>query len=363
MIQVSDGFLKCCREGGTRISYIDTVDDDLNVGTRLPVDAGVVNAGMNDAIERSFSATVYSATDDFIPRNEESIIHVLGNQAQVWSGWMVDGEPEVVSLGVFVLNGVNVRQEGDSFEIAISGLDRASRVQRASYSPVALGDSFTVVAAIKKLVRVMYPNVEFEMPDDDGSALGNLLFQSNTDLWAEAQNIASTAGMRLSFDNLGRCVMQGPHRDKLAAREIKFFDEYPVSAISRGLDTDSFYNGVIVYGSHTNGSGVVGDAWIEDPQNPYRAAGKIGSRPKVIDSPLVTTQAQANNMARLELEKLVTIADHVTLSVIPNPALTMGDPFMANHEASGTEQSFYLTGYAIPLAASEDMTVTGGRML
>lgn len=363
MIPVSEGFMRCCREGGTRVSRVYTVDRDLTRRYQLPVAEGTLRVSGTDAVRRSLDCVVTSDDDDLVPRDEDSIVSVIGTEVLLESGWMVDGEPEVVPCGVFQLKSAEVQRGPGSLNISLGGLDRSCIVQRESPRPIATSPGATVAQVVRALVRAQYPDCEFDIDDAGEIRLSNLLFQAKSDLWSEAVKVAESAGLMIYFDSVGRCAMSSMYRDMNDVADMRYVDDIPVMGITRTVDTDNFYNGVVVFGTHSSNATIVGQAWIDDPRSPYRRNGKMGERPKIIESEKVSSILAANNMAKAELRKMVAFADSVEIEAVPNPSADVGDKFTSDDETSGTSGGYFTLGYEIDLSPTGLMSVHGGRVM
>lgn len=362
MIPVSEGFLRCLVEGGQRVSRLTTVDEDLNKGIRLMVSSGTMQMNGNDSIRRSLDCIAWSDEADIIPRSEDSIVHILGNQVFLESGWMVNGAPELVPCGVFVLRDIQVSRGANFVEVSINGLDRACKVQRETSRPVAIRPSSPLPVAVEDLVTSQYPEAKFNFPDE-GTVFPPLLYETRADIWSEAIELVRSAGLTLFFDTIGQCSISGPFMDLNSTYDMDYFTTFPVSEPKRGLSADNLYNGVVVLGTNSGGATVSGSAYITDPRSEYRIDGPMGRVPKIIESEKVTTPVQANTMARAELRKMVALAEQLEMDVVCNPALDYGSIVRAEDPDSGIAGNWYILSYGMPLASTDPMHVIGGKVL
>lgn len=362
MIPVSEGFIRCLREGGQRVSRLTAVDEDLNRIVRFRVESGSMQMNGDDAVRRSMDAIAWSDEFDMIPRSDESIVHILGNQMLLESGWMVDGQAELVPCGVYMLRDIKVSRGAKAVQVSVNGMDRSVKVQRESSRPVSIRSNSQLPDAIEALVTSQYPNARFNMPDE-GTMIPSLLFEARTDIWEEARNLVKAAGMRLYFDTIGQCSISSPFMSLDSTFVLDYLNDLPIDELSRSISADDLYNGVVVFGTHSGGATVTGSAYITDPKSDYRVDGKMGKVPKIIESEKVTTPTQARNVAHAELREMVALADQLEFQAVPNAALDYGDVIRCEDPDTGITGQWYVLGYDLPLASGEMSRITAGKVL
>jgi hypothetical protein len=106
-----------------------------------------------------------------------------------------------------------------------------------------------------------------------------------------------------------------------------------VRDVSRDIDDSSLYNGVVVVGEplDTAADPFRAELWdtrpnspvYYDPNNP--GASLIGPRPKKIVSNLITSYQQAEQLAAVELAKVLAFPDRISVDVAAQPKIEKDD--------------------------------------
>ena len=327
---------------------------------------GNVKVDATNAIRRSGQLTVVDPTGTLTPATAGDILSPLaGNEAYIYRGITYpSGATELVLLGVIGLSDTTVTDEGAGLTIALSGYDRARRVQRAKLTDTyAISAGTNVVTAIQALVSSRVPGLTYAMVPTAYTTPG-VIYQTGDDPWQRATELAASIGYELFFDNAGTCVCQ-PVPDPTTAAPVWTYSEgmhATIVKLARQFKDDDTYNDVIVTGEGT-GVGVPVRAQVQDtnPASPTYVNGPYGDVVSVISSSLVTTTAQALAMAQATLTRSVGVAESLTFDAIVNPAHDVNDVITVNRARSWVASDYVIDALTIPLRADAALTAVARR--
>ena len=271
---------------------------------------------------------------------------------------------EEVPLGVFVMTEVNLEDAGQGSTMQIIGVDRSIRVQKAQWvDPYQIAASANLGSAISLVLSDRWSEVETDFQDTTqvvpGSVLG--LQSGGRDPWADVLKLAQAGGFDLFFDNEGIAVLSAvPDPSEQTPVEVYVEgDEAMVLTVNRRLSTDQTFNGVVVTGEGTNiRPPVRAVAFDEDPASPTYRFGAFGERPTFISSPVVTTAAEAAQVAVSELAKLKGAEENVDWTQITDPSLDAGDVIEVQNTGTRLSRVMVLDKVIVPLTADQAMQAT-----
>lgn len=300
--------------------------------------------------------------DSLVPADAWDVLAPLGNELRLWRGIeFEDGSQELVPLGVFGINDVEVQEDGNGLVINIVGTDRSLKVARASWtSAVRIAEGTNVADAIASILTDRYDDVETSFASTTSST-GNVVLgtESQNSPWADAQRLAEAAGMDLFFDGSGVAVLQ-PVRDYENATPDAVYrenDEAMIVALRRRFSNEETYNGVIVVAENTTNDSVIRvETWDDDPTSPTYRYGTLGQIPFFYFSPLITTTEQATAAGIARLSKIKGVVEIVDWIQIADPSLDVADVIAVYNTNSKLERLMVLDKLTIPLDPSQPMT-------
>jgi hypothetical protein len=365
MRPVSDEFLSTLSTSHKMAVEVRVVQtDDVLDGV---VD-GTVTLDGTAAIRGSIDLTIVDdGSLDLIPTTPNDLLAPYGNELQVSRGVeYADGSKEMVSLGIFRIETVEVNDQGSSTEIRLSGLDRAASVTDAKFDrPGQVAYETAISTAIEDIVTEGYPEAEFlfgEVP----YTLPRVAWEEGADRWEFVQRLATMSGGELFFNGDGVLVL----------REVPKPEDGPVAAIAEGQNgvllsasrrwtRENAYNRIIVTGeSMNNGPPYRGEAYDDDDASPTYYGGTFGKVIHFERSDIVGSAAQAEAAAIGLLAKQRGTFSELSLGAVVLPHLEPGDVVSVTRDRLEIEESHVLDQLTIPLTVSAEMSAnTRGVMI
>lgn len=309
-----------------------------------------------------------------------------------------DSEDELVPLGLFVVtdtemgecggnssstnssgnsnagNGVNGEggtSTGGGRAVTLTAVDLSYEVARHTYTDVyyaQAGDNYVDVMA--ELVQTVLPGVAMNLSTTPHQIEETLVFgsQQGNDRWGDVQGLAGAVGFEAFFDSYGAfTVREVP--DVTAVLPVWIFSDGTdgtnqcVSEFDHAMTSQTTYNYVIVEGETTDDTPPIQSiAFNNDPTSPLYYLGKFGTIPTIFTSPMIFSQAQADQVSAAYLRAVDGAGDTVTLSCVPMAALEPGDVFTAIRPSSGISGNFKFNQGSISMGPAGAMTVVGYRL-
>ena len=339
-IQVLDGLT------GAILRTIDT----LQSGT-VTVDASAaVRARCELEIADDGTLVPLLATDDLAP---------FGNEIRIARGiTYADESSENVSLGVFRLKQVEPSESAEGITIRISGQDRWSRFVDARFEQpysIAAGTNFRT--AILDLAQEAWPDVPYSIAATDLTT-PLITKVEGDDRGATLQDMATALGQEIYFDGDGILTMR-PIAQSAQSPDwtISDGDGGVLVSAAKSWNADAVYNRVIASGESLDDSPPVqGVATDDNPLSPTNYFGEFGRRPRFFVSQMITTEAQAEDVAAGILAGALGTSQTVEFGAIVNPAMEPGESVLIQRERLGVNEIHVLDEVQTPLTAEEAMT-------
>lgn len=295
-----------------------------------------------------------------IPADAYGYLTPYGNELRIWRGIeLPDGTVEEVPLGVFVIVNVEIQETGTGATVSVSGADRSLRISRAKWTEPYAIRSTSTETAITNLLSDRWFDVETSF-STTGVTVGKATFgtEANSDPWADALKLAQSAGHDLYFDGNGIAVLE-PTRDYESTSPDEVYlqdDEAMVLGLTRSLNADDTYNGVIATGEGTDLPDVYrGEAWDDDPDSPTYRYGAFGLVPRFYSSSLFASSAQAQAGAEAMLAKGKGLTEQINWTQITDPSLDAGDVVVVVNENAKVNRTLVLDRLTIPLNPIQPM--------
>lgn len=367
MYPVSDTFKETIRKSHvikTKIEIYDMANGTI-LSTAQPI-SGQVTIDNRRSIRRMCSLEFVDKDGTLVPtNNRSSVLLPYNREVKIYRGVVYgDGTEEMIPLGVFIITGVEIADTAQGVRITVTGSDRSLRLIRAKFTnhEFYIDEGTPKETAIENMLRYRYPDIKVLFPaTNQTTALLYPTLDQSSDPWREAQKIAESAGMDLYFDENGTCRMRPIPDPDLGTPVMTYLDneESVLTQLSRSLNTDETYNGVIFTGEGTNLSiGVIGEAWDENPASPtYRYT--YGETPKFMSSPTVLTVGEAEEAAVAELRKVIGASEMITWDQLVNPAHDVYDLVKVTRTPSGVDATLMLDSITIPLEPTATMNAVG----
>jgi hypothetical protein len=328
----------------------------------LNVLEGSITDDPGNAIRRSGDLTLAVDSDGtLIPRARTDILQPLSNEIRVRYGIEVFGQVQWADLGVFGIE-KPVSSDGSDLTLKVNLVDRAASIQAHRWiNPFSIFGGTLVSTAIHSILVRQRPGLTYNLATTAYTVpLTVLGTERDNDPWKDAQDIAASAGMVLSFDPLGVVLLE-PELDPatvVPSWEYVEGDNCTMTSISRSLDSERTYNGVIVVGE---GAFTLppsrAELWDTDPGSPTYYLGPFGKRPYFYTSPLVGSHAQAVAVAASLYPKVSQVSENVELTARANPFVRAGQVVRVKRARAGVDGTYRVDSVKLPLGADE-MTLT-----
>lgn len=313
--------LSLLRGNQQRFVRVESWYDQTLLDDDIPVSAGSeeVDRGSNVPERITLTVPVRANGVDYTPDSVFSPLAANGQMLRMSVGIGVGlGLVEWLQRGWYVIT--DSERKGDVVEVQAAGL--LWKIQEARLAaPLQADTSFTTT--IRSLVEPAL-TVVFDTALADRAVVGTVNFDgdrlealtSTLNSWPATADVTSDGYLYVTT------------ADDAAAVSLALSSGPGGIVISRtGASTrDGVYNAVVVQGTKADGGLVRGVVY--DFDGPKRSGGPFNELPVPLyfDSPLITTQAQANQAAasRLKTLKRKTSATF-DVEMVPHPALQAGD--------------------------------------
>ena len=251
-------------------------------------------------------------------------------------------------------------QSGGGTSIKIHAVDLSRSIKLAQWEqPFFIPTGITYGEAARLMVLDRLPDQkEFSIASTEHVVDDLLVYglDQGSDAWQDIQELAQAVGCEVFFDPAGVFVFQ-PIPDPRYGDPVWEFDEDAnplVTEAERELSDEPVRNYIVVKGESTSSKNpVTAFAFDNDPASPTYVAGRLGKRTARLTFPLITTQEQAQAAADGVLYNSLGLADQVTITAVPMPALEPGDVIkvnVADVKASGT---YLINQVTTPLSPAE----------
>ncbi|MFE9335279.1 DUF5047 domain-containing protein [Streptomyces sp. NPDC007063] len=341
---------------------VDVIFDGVVVAEDIAFTDGAVTVDRGSETRRSLSLTIPNPSD--FPVDPADTYSVYGTRLYVEAGIRyLDGSTERVPLGTFVLTSIGGDRHLGPLTITAPGLETLLR--RSVWEVATSTDGFGSPAGfIETAIMDAIPDASFVDLSTGGSgALATATWDAYSDKWAALADVAKSASCDLYCDANGTFVL-ADIPDPLSPSLVPVWD---VSAGEGGvmvsadasLSVDDVYNRVVVTGENSadDAPPVVGVAEITDPADPLRTDGPLGVITKTYSSNLVTSEAQAIEVAASLLRVYRAPNREVSISAIPNPSLDAGDCIRAVYGHGIASELHIADGFTIPLTVGGDFVI------
>jgi hypothetical protein len=361
MRPVSAAFLAAVASSNQMVTTVDVVQGaTLIASLPTPVDGTVTLDDTAQIRGRVELAVADDGTLGLVPTTPASLLAPYGNELRVRRGVeYASGVRELVSLGVFRIEGVDVDDTPGGLSIRVTGQDYSSKVLDAQFE-----DPFTVAAGTN--VATALDTVLAGAGITAGAATSIVTAQTTPTLVAEeggdrlafAVSLAASIGLRMYFDGDGVIRFTPIVTSGAPAVQLVEGDSGVLVQAGRSWDRTGTHNRWIVTGENTGETAPVrGVATDDNLASPTYYGGPFGRAPTFISSSFLTTNAQALDMANALKALELGTTQRVRFGAYVNPALEPGDIARITRLAAGIDEDHIIESLTIPLIA--DATLTG----
>lgn len=364
MKAVSDEFRVAVGESHTRVSRLVILrGGSAEAGVVYP-SSGSVTADLDASPARQLDAVVPNPDGVLTPTGTGSLL-------APWSAWcraesgvrFADGSVEWVPVGVFRLGRPEEsRRDGT---VRLEGADAIAVLQRPTTAPWVIAGGTDTSEAIARLLSDRVPALQFALPVSGVGSTPPLVLPIGSDPWEQAQRLAAAVGYSLTVNAAGTVVMLPGVADPLAAVALTLGDgdAWDGGTVVLDVEGEEVANVVTVIGTHSSSGEVSASAADDDPTSPTFVGGDFGRRTRTVTSSMVSTVGQAQALANRILADSLAATETVDWSMVPNPALDVGDTVVLVRSGSGLDASkrWLVTRIELPLVAGV-MSVSARRV-
>lgn len=338
----------------TRVSVLDELFNPLSGYVFTGADgyavSGSVNMDLSRSIRRTVSLQLANPDGIWTPAGEDSAFY-WNKHIKVERGVVAGGVEYLAPLGVFLIDSPSVDRRHN---LVITGSDRMDRATRSEFtSPTMYSSGAGVGATIREILEDSGVGATLWTVDDGGATLGaDRHYEIGDSRLQAALSLATSFALEVYADANGYMVIR-PARDPDEVPSSWTFREGPDAThlgVSKRWSRDRFYNHVLVTGENADQEPVRGEAEVTDPSNPLRTDGPMGDRLYKYTSGMITTQAQAIEVAYALLWEKALIEEEIALEHVANPLLEAGDAVTIIDDVTRTDDKYMVQSLTIPLA-------------
>lgn len=328
----TDGWVEVIDDDGRTLAVLGSVPGGP-AATHPGITSGSVDISATDDQRSGGRATVDG--DDLTPRRPGDLLHPLSHhRLRIWHAHeLADGTWWSVPLATMHVDratpAASTSQAGTQTRLTLA--DAAAMIARAGMDmSVPVGGQPVADAALQVLAEAApwasldIATTEVRLPSDYEAG------EPDADPWAVARDILAVAGMRLYVDRWGTVVGELDTTPATPAARLVEGPGCRVSSASTTIDLGDVYNTVTVTsGALTDPDGeeldpITATASDDDPTSPTRTSLRR-LRHDTITADEITTQAQADEMARARLADMRRPVTVVEVETVPVPYLDPGD--------------------------------------
>jgi hypothetical protein len=205
-----------------------------------------------------------------------------------------------------------------------------------------------------------------------GEAAPQLVFEADSDPWQAMTSMAAAVGCEPQFDGNGYFTLlevPNPVSQPIVASYIEGAADTVLASAAlieaaAPMDDEEAFNGVVMVAeAATLLAPLRSEAWDDDPTSPTYRLGPYGPVPRPTQTTaFAATQAQLDNIARVELLKILSAGEPAQFTALPNPAHELADVVRLARPRGGVQDGAYiLDQLTMPLRGSALMQGTARR--
>lgn len=366
MWPVSDAFLAAHRAGTQRMTCRAELWRGGLLQSSLTVVSGSVSVDSRRSVRRTATCELVDTTGALVPDAPDGLLVPTGVQLRLWRGiHLPDGTVEEAPLGVFRVTQPEFEITADGTRITIEGSDESVTVQGARLTTAwSIPAGTPAGSAILGLLSDRHPTLPTRDDSNPATVVGSTTVipaGADCDPWQACLDIAAQLGLEVVIDADGTAVVREAPTDPIPVAGYERGADAVVLRLSRKLDADSTYSGVVVASETDDAEGggvpIQVEVWDSDPTSPTYYLGQFGAKPYFITSHLITTAAQARATAIAQLPQVTGILDQIEWDQVVNPALDAGDVItMSDPDARIDGTRLTIVALEIPLTAAGAMS-------
>lgn len=337
-----------------RVSYLTArTPDGTLLADRIPIGDGSVSAQLSSRVTRT---ATFTAVDEWFPVTEADPLSPAHAIVTISSGIGYAGGAEEV-FPVFTGRVYNVVRGRDG-EITFRADDLAAEVIAADFEqPVNSQRGSSTVAEIERLVTAGYPQAVFGTHDVNDAVVPVLSWDD--DRGSALDDLAASVEGRWYVLGSGSFVV----------RRLAYISLVPVLSLTDGADglltsatttvsADGAYNSIVVLAERMDSEEPVRS--VERNTNtasPYRYGGPFGIRVKKINAQTANGFADAQRIARSQLEASSALTRQWQMECVPDHRIEPGD--VAAVSWRGVNDVQIIDSVTYPLGPTGTMSLSG----
>lgn len=369
MRPVSDAFNAAVRQPHQRAARVTLLDTDLVVtgeltGTDATAIEGSVTIGSDR--RRSCSLRLVNPAGTLTPAAAGDALFPNA-LIRIERGIVIDGVPELVSLGVFVIDRPEIDVDPPGSTITISGQDRIKLALKSKFTvPTTYAAGEAIADVVRSIAQAAGMGTALYRLNDGGKSLAaDRTYETGADRWPSIIALATDYALRAYVDADGYLVLEPAPTDATLPDPVWVFErgsEAIMLGITKGFGDDRLYNHVLVSGEAFDQAPLAAEARDLNPAspayNPVEGTGPIGDRLYTYTSPMIRSIEQAAEVAAALLLEVALIEEDIRLPSVVHPALEPGDAVVIREDISRTSDTYLIDNLAIPLAVGPMTTGT-----
>ena len=365
MRPVSDTFLRAVRSSHRSVSRLVAMDPVTfaPLGT-LSGEEGVLLEGSvsmirSRAIRRTCEVTLANPDGVWTPVNPGDW---LGVNALVRLDRGLYLDPSTVEwcvLGHFLLGRPRVVVTPAGATVVASGEDRLKLLVRSRFTvPTTYPTGARLADVFREEAEVAGMGTTHYRLDDGGKTLtAPRTFEEDESRDLALRDLARDYGLELYADADGYLACAAPPNPVTAPVAMAYApgDTAVLLGLTKEWTDDRLYNHVLVTGESADPARPPVRAEVMDtnPASPAYVAGPLGDRLYRYTSAMITSTAQALQVATNLLAEVALIEESISLGAVTNPALEPGDAITVSEPLSRTEGRYLVDEVEVPLGLGE----------
>jgi hypothetical protein len=294
--------------------------------------------------------------DEFVPIGhgmiDKTTVRAVGGSTGAGASTSSVGSSAIISRGG--------GQAGSGKSIKVHVVDLGQAVKRNVWQmPFIVPAGTNYADAARLILQNRLPSQEeFSIASTERVLQTPLVYglDQGGDPWQDLRELAMAIGFECFFDPRGVFVWQ-PVPDPRRGEPVFEFNEdlnpIVVEALREFADEQTFNDVVITGQSSGVQNPVSAEAFDNDPASTTYILGKWGRKTQRLTFTNVTTVDQAQDVANAFLYNSIGMADTVTITCVPNPALEPGDVIKIKISQVNADGTYMINSMTTPISPAE----------
>ncbi|HEY3481030.1 MAG TPA: DUF5047 domain-containing protein [Streptomyces sp.] len=323
--------------------------------TGLPLTGGEIRVDCRSQVRRT--GTLVFGDPSLWPADPADALTPFGSELQVEYGVVfADGTTEWVPVLYGAVQDAAIVRPNGAVEVEVADLSQAIADDRLE-GPGQTNTAATVVAEITRLIQETRPPAV--VTDRTGNTALASALVIERERWGDGvERLADAIGAEVYADTVGGFVIRPqPTLTDTWAWTVQGGGDGVLVKLQERATRERVYNKVIAFGQPQSGTVYTGTAVDNDTASPTYYGGPFGKKPRFYSSPLLTSQAAADEAAATLLARFKGLQAAITLETLVNPALEGGDVIKVILP-DGRSQTHLVDSFTLPLQVDSAMRIT-----